>query len=125
MEELYNHDEYRGLSKRQIAELKRVEKVLDDSKKLNPKPRSDIKNTIKNRQRMYDTVNRRLSEFMDTYMLIGFDCNNNEIVIMNMPNAKDERALNDLVRDVVNAPITINMQHPHQESDDDYDEDDE
>lgn len=111
------------LSKKEIRELKAAEKALTDAAKLDPKIRPSPKNKNVNRKRLYDAINSSLAEYVDSYMLMGFDTNGKEIVLVNIRSSLEDRALKNLVEDVVGNGMFMSPGNGGLQTDEDDDSD--
>jgi hypothetical protein len=103
------------------SDLEKIEKFLKDipDKKTikvrkNPKVLSD-----EEVQRLCTSIVGALSEFMDCYILLGFDVNGNSIVISNSRSDLESRALSTLAEDFLTiGGNNINMGFESDEDDD-------
>ncbi len=83
------------------SDLKKIEKVLKDvNNKKTPKVRRKPKVlTAKEKEKLGNAIVNRLSELIDSYILLGYDVNGNSIVLINSQNNLESRGLSDLLED--------------------------
>lgn len=79
-----------------LAAIKQADVVISKSKKLNPRPRAGRK-THKERERESKIITRFMTEFLDTFVVIGYNTSGEECVIMKYSNPLEERALTNLM----------------------------
>jgi hypothetical protein len=108
------------------SDLKKVEnflKGLNDKKapKVRRKPKSL---SVKEKQKLGTAIASTLSEFVDCYILLGFDVNGNSMILINSNNNLESRALSDLVEDfMTTGGSNINMGFESDEDEDDQQSD--
>jgi hypothetical protein len=83
------------------SDFKKVEKLLKDiTNKKAPKVRKKPKDlSVKEKQRLGSAIASTLSEYVDCYILLGFDVSGNSMVLINSHNNLESRALSDLIED--------------------------
>ena len=83
------------------SDLKKIEKVLQDvNSKKTPKVRKKPKAlSAKDKQRLGTAIASSLSEFVDCYILLGYDVNGNSLILINSQNNLESRGLSDLLED--------------------------
>lgn len=104
------------------SDLKKVEnflKGIPDKKapKVRKKPKALSQ---KEKQRLGTAIAGTLSEFVDCYILLGFDVNGNSMILINSHNNLESRALSDLVEDFMTtggSSITMGLDEPDDEDD--------
>lgn len=105
------------------SDLKKVEKLLKDTNnKKAPKVRKKPKIlSQKEKQRLGTAIASTLSEFVDCYILLGFDVNGNSMILINSHNNLESRALSDLVEDFMTtggSSISMSLDNEDEEDDD-------
>lgn len=86
------------------AELKALEKFLSGISKKVDKPRRRSKNlSPQARKQLSTAIAQTLSEYMDCYILCGFDTHGNSTVLINSANNMESRAIADLVEDFLSS----------------------
>ncbi len=86
------------------SEIKDIEKLLSKVKKEVSKPRKRGKAlSIQEKQHLSNNIARLLSEYVDCYILFGFDVHGNSTVLINTANNMESRALADLVDDFMSS----------------------
>lgn len=126
MDEERASDDIPPLTKEEQAEMKKIEKVLAQSRKLTPKVKKPIFH-IKDKQRNYEAITTRLEEMLDSYLVIGFDNAGNDYVAVKAPSPIDNLALNALIERFVEghfSSITSQQLDNMRRNDDDEDDDD-
>lgn len=106
------------------SDLKKVEKFLKDiNKQKEPRVRKKPKAlSLKEKQQLGTAIANRLSEFVDCYIMLGFDTNGNSMILINSNNNLESRALSDLVEDfMTTGGSSINMSLDNVEDDEDDD----
>jgi len=85
------------------SDFKKVEKFLKDiTDKKAPKVRKKPKVlSIKEKQRLGSAIASALSEYVDCFILLGFDVSGNSMVLINSNNNLESRALSDLIDDFI------------------------
>ena len=79
------------------SDIKKIEKMLGNSEKKETNIRRKSKKlSVEEKYRLGNSIATVLSEFTDCYILIGFDTNGNEMVLINSRNNMEKRALSDL-----------------------------
>jgi len=107
------------------SDLKKIEKVL---KEVNNKKPSKVRKTpkalsAKDKQRLGTAIASSLSEFVDCYILLGYDVNGNSLVLINSQNNLESRALSNLLEDfMTTGDNSLNVSFDD-DDDDDSDED--
>lgn len=83
------------------SDLKKIEKVLQDiNNKKTPKVRKKPKKlTAKDKERLGVAIANRLSELVDSYILLGYDVNGNSLVLINSQSDLESRGISDLLED--------------------------
>lgn len=82
------------------SDIKKIEKMLGSAKKQDTNIRRKSKKlSVEEKYRLGNSIASILSEFTDCYILIGFDTNGNEMVLVNSRNGMEMRALSDLASD--------------------------
>lgn len=84
------------LTPEEIKERKEIEKLLSNTKKLNPRIKKTEKSQ-KQKQKQYEMVCNYLSEFLDSYVILGFDTSGEDFVSMKYNNPMERRGLTNLV----------------------------
>lgn len=109
------------------SEIKKVEKLLKSiNNKKTPKPRKTPKNlSMKEKQQLGTAIASTLSEFVDCYILLGFDVNGNSLVLINSGNNLESRALSDLVEDFMttggrSSDVNLDAGEPDDSDDDGF-----
>lgn len=121
MDELRNDENIP--TKEEKQELDKVEQVIKQSRKLSPKIKKAILN-IKEKKRNYDALTSRLEEMLDSYLVIGFDNNGNDYIVVKAPTPQDNLALNALIDRFVDGHFTsITSQDFNNKFDDDDNDD--
>lgn len=105
-------------------EEKQADKILNKSRKLNPKVRPK-KKTDKEKQLEYKNVQNFLSQYLDAYTVIGFNTNGEEFVVMKYNNSLEGRALANLTDEFFTRHFESLTSYSSSKKDDDDDEDDE
>ena len=105
------------------SDLKKVEKFLKGvNNKKEPKVRRKPKAlSLKEKQKLGTAIASILSEFVDCYILLGFDVNGNSMILINSNNNLESRALSDLVEDFMTtggSNINIGFESEEDEEDD-------
>lgn len=105
------------------SDFKKVEKFLKDiTNKKAPKVRKKPKAlSIKEKQRLGFAIANTLSEYVDCYILLGFDVSGNSMVLINSNNNLESRALSDLIDDFMSTrenDIDIEYEEDENENDD-------
>jgi hypothetical protein len=90
--------EFPPLTPEEVKEHKRLDKILDGLPHITPKPKDKPKST-KQKIKIYDTVRKFLDEYLDTYVIIGFDTAGDEFVMRHNRNPMEMRALNDILNE--------------------------
>lgn len=106
------------------SDLKKVEKLLKDiNKQKEPRVRKKPKAlSLKEKQQLGTAIANRLSEFVDCYIMLGFDTNGNSLILINSANNLESRALSDLVDDFIltgGSSVNMNLDFPDDDEDDD------
>jgi len=84
------------------ADLANIEHVLASSDPKIPKPRKKAKpTTINERKRFADQIMKSMSEYMDCYVIIGFDIHGNSVSLMHTESELEYRGLSDALGDFV------------------------
>ena len=84
------------------AELANIDNILASSDPKVPKPRKKGKpTTISERKRYADGVMKSVNEFMDCYIIIGFDIHGNSISLIHSESELEYRGLADALGDFV------------------------
>jgi hypothetical protein len=114
------------LTPEEKKELKEADKIINKSRKLNPKERRYQKSQ-KEKQHEYEMVSRFLSEYLDNYVLLGFTTSSDEFVAMKYNNPLERRALTHLVDEFFSLHFNnmTDASKKEQEFDDDDEDDDE
>jgi hypothetical protein len=103
------------------SELKKIDKMLHKASKSEPTIRRKPKFPNQSEKiRLGTAIAGRLSEYIDSYILLGFDTFGNSHILINSANDMETRALSDLVNDFLsdkNNPINNHL------LDDDEDDD--
>lgn len=105
------------------SDLKKVEKFLKGiPDKKAPKVRRKPKAlSPKEKQRLGTAIASTLSEYVDCYILLGFDVNGNSMILINSHNNLESRALSDLVEDFMTtggSSISMSLEDDEGEEDD-------
>ena len=86
------------------SDLKAIEKFLLSISKKVDKPRRRGKNLdAQARKKLSMAIAQTLSEYVDCYVLFGFDTHGNSTVLINSANNMESRALSDLVEDFLSS----------------------
>jgi hypothetical protein len=86
------------------SEMKAIEKLLSRISKKVDKPRRTGKTLSEQaRRHLSVAIAQTLSEYVDCYILFGFDTHGNSTVLINTANNMESRALSDLVDDFMAA----------------------
>ena len=83
------------------SDLKKVENFLKGINK-NKAPKVRKKRKVlseRDKQKLCSAIVSRLSEFLDCYILLGYDVNGNSLVLINSQNNLESRGLSDLLED--------------------------
>lgn len=82
------------------SELKKIDELLKqtEGKKLNLRKKKK-KLSLSEKQQLAVSINNKLNEHIDSYILIGFDVHGNDVIIVNSANEMENRALRNLVED--------------------------
>lgn len=82
------------------SELKKINEFQEQpqSKKINLRKKKK-KLSLSEKQRLAVSINSRLNEYIDSYILIGFDVHGNDVILVNSMNEMENRALRNLVED--------------------------
>ena len=107
------------------SELKKINELLKqtEGKKLNLRKKKK-KLSLSEKQQLAISINNKLNEHIDSYILIGFDVHGNDVIVVNSANEMENRALRNLVEDFL-LPFDFQDIHPSKNSQDSDDEDDE
>jgi hypothetical protein len=105
-------------------EDKQAEKLLNKCKKLNPKVRLKGK-TAREKQNEYKIVQNFLTQFLDSYAIIGFNTSGEEFVAMKYNSSMEGRALANLTDEFFTRHFESLTSYSSSKKDDDEDEDDE
>lgn len=111
-----NSDDPSKLTPEEKAELKAVEKVIKQSQKLNPTPKRFEKSKQK-KKKEYEIISSFLSEFLDTYIILGFTASAEDFAVMKYNNPMERRALTHLVDEFF--AVHFNEMNDHEMDDDD------
>ena len=73
----------------------------------------------------YNIIEGTLSEFLNSYVILGYDIEDDDFIIMNAPKLKDKRALYLLVKEFIEGNVKMINSETFDDYDDeeDYDED--
>ena len=108
------------------SDLKKIEKVL---KEVNNKKPSKVRKkpktlSAKDKQRLGTAIASSLSEFIDCYILIGYDVNGNSLVLINSQNNLESRGLSDLLEDfMTTGSDSLSVSYDEDDDPEDSDED--
>ena len=91
---------YQDNDKISDSELKKIDELLKqtEGKKLNLRKKKK-KLSLSEKQQLAVSINNKLNEHIDSYILIGFDVHGNDVIIVNSANEMENRALRNLVED--------------------------
>lgn len=82
------------------SDIKKIEKMLENSQKKEPNIRRKSKQlSVEEKYKLGNSIATVLSEYTDCYILLGFDTNGNEMILVNSRNNMEKRALADLASD--------------------------
>lgn len=108
--------DYPPLTPEEIVEVKKVEAAISRSRKLSPRVKKNINN--KDKKRNYVAMSMGLEEYLDSYILIGFDSNGNDYVVTKALTPLDTIGLNGLIKKVTGRSFDFD------DEEEDYDDDD-
>lgn len=82
------------------AEMKKIEEFLKKTanKKVNLRKKQK-KLSLSEKQKLAVCINNKITEHIDSYILLGFDTNGNDVILINSANELENRALRNLVED--------------------------
>ena len=84
------------------ADLAKIEHILASSDPKVPKPRKKGKpTTVSERKKFGENVMRSMSEYMDCYVIVGFDIHGGSISLIHSESELEYRALSDALGDFV------------------------
>lgn len=106
------------------SELKKINELLKqtEGKKLNLRKKKK-KLSLSEKQQLALSINNKLNEHIDSYILIGFDVHGNDVIMVNSANEMENRALRNLLEDFL-LPFNLQDVQPSKNSEDE-DEDEE
>lgn len=82
------------------SDIKKIEKMLENSEKKEPNIRRKSKKlSVEEKYKLGNSIATVLSEYTDCYILLGFDTNGNDMMLVNSRNSMEMRALSDLASD--------------------------
>ena len=105
-------------------EKKEVDKIIRQSQKLNPKPKR-FEKSKRAKKKEYEIVSRFLSEYLDSYIIIGFTTSAEDFAVMKYNNPMERRALTHLVDEFFAVHFDALSDNPDHNIDDEEDDDDE
>jgi len=86
------------LNSQEEPENPKIDNIINVSDKKKTNIRKKEKNlSLKEKKRLGLAIASNLSEFLDSYITIGFDVNGNSVVLINSCNEMETRALTDLL----------------------------
>lgn len=102
------------------SDLKKIEDLLKQAQNQKVNLRKNKKKlSLSEKQRLALSINSKLNEHIDSYILLGFDVNGNDVIIVNSTNEMESRALRNLLEDFL-MPFGAN----EHENLDDHDQED-
>lgn len=105
------------------SEIKKIEKFLENIDNSEPKIRKKPKMlSPKQKERLGKSIGNAMSEYMDCYIMMGFDTNGNSVVLVNSSSNLEIRALTDLLHDFLSMDFQRNGPKPPIEPPSDFDE---
>jgi hypothetical protein len=110
------YPDYPPLTPEEIVELKKIEATINRSRKLSPRIKKNI--NFNDKKRNYTAIAMGLEEYLDSYILIGFDSNGNDYVATKALTPLDIIGLNSLIQKVTGRSYDFD------DDDDDFDDDD-
>lgn len=119
------HPEFPPLSKDEIKEIKEAERLLAkvENKKLRKhrkKPRTPSEKEI-----FYENLRAKIREYMNSYILVGFSVDGEDIVHIEISDSLEQHALKDLLRDFNNRGTLFRRLNKNNDDDFEDEEDDE
>jgi hypothetical protein len=120
-------------------EIKKIDKLISKSKKMNTNIRKGAKN-LKTLQKEVAFSNKRIiqliGEYLDSFLILGFDSDGNARVISSANSNLEKRGLDSLLESYMTGQVVMNqlamksrnrpknIMDEDEEDDDDFDEDD-
>ena len=109
--------------------LKRISQNKEKNKPKTPKRQAQ---TALERKNNYESVCRILEEYLNSYVILGFDTYGGEFVIINAKSDMEKRSISDLMKDFYTGRIIMMQADTNKihkplisEDDDDYDDEEE
>lgn len=102
------------------SDVENAENVLNNLSEIEPNLRKTHKNiSFNEKRRLGLSVSNAISQYIDNYVLCGFDTHGNSVVIVNSRNNMESRALADLLGDFVENSDIMNGSYIDDEEDED------
>jgi hypothetical protein len=104
------------------AEMKKIEDFLKKTANKKVNLRKKQKNlSLKEKQQLAISINNKIIEHMDSYILLGFDTHGNDVILVNSANELENRALRNLVEDFLTPyDMSENASFEDDESEEDF-----
>lgn len=83
-------------------------KIINDSLGKLPIPKTRKPKTVKQQEYLYDALNARIEEYMDSYILLGFSADGDDMQIINIRDNIQKRALRDLLESFLSRGEILN-----------------
>lgn len=93
-------DGFPPLTPKEIKEQKKIDKLRSQVEQLNPKTKKKPL-CAAHRKRINDALDARVSEFLDAFLIVGFDNSGQSTMVLRCKADMEERAIKDLVQEFI------------------------